>query len=159
MVRHSPLCLKRRPSHIHGRAHTRQEYLDLSIAPRGIVHNTPISPTFSSSVVVLGPCLIHGATRVEPASTRLETRGSACGDGHWPEHLPGMAPEFQVQSRMRASAIVVTNEFLQDEAQVPLVGRNQVIQTLAPDRPNEPFAIRVGSRRANPLQFKRHRGR
>ena len=53
------------------------------------------------------------------------------------------------QCRMRASTIVVTNEFLMDEAQVPLADRNQVIQTLAPDRSDEPFTIRIGFRRAN----------
>lgn len=43
-----------------------------------------------------------------------------------------------------ASAIVVANKFSQDQAQVLLVDRNQVIQTLAPDGPDEPFAIGVG---------------
>lgn len=45
--------------------------------------------------------------------------------------------------------LVVTNEFLHDEAQVPVVDWNQIIQTLTADRSDEQFAKRVRCRSAN----------
>ena|SRR6202035_1783910 len=41
---------------------------------------------------------------------------------------------------MRTTAIVICNEFLQDEAKVPFVPRDEVIHTLPADGPNESFA-------------------
>jgi hypothetical protein len=48
---------------------------------------------------------------------------------------------------MRTSTIVMDNVFFQNEAKVPFIYRNEVIQTLPSNRSNEPFAvgIRCGS--------------
>ena len=38
----------------------------------------------------------------------------------------------------------MADKFFQNHPQVPFVDRNQQIQTLAPDGPDQPFAIGVG---------------
>jgi hypothetical protein len=45
---------------------------------------------------------------------------------------------------MRPSTIVVANELLQDQPQVPLVDWNQIIQAFAPTRSDESFEISGG---------------
>ena len=47
------------------------------------------------------------------------------------------------QARVRTPAIVVRDPLPKDSAEVPLVERNQPVQTLAPNRANHPFAERV----------------
>ena len=81
-------------------------------------------------------------TRREPASMRLDYRRAACACGRW----AGSAPEFQVLTWSKASAIVMGNEFFNDETQVPLVDRNQVVEALRAgayqqERPQYAFAF------------------
>ena len=50
---------------------------------------------------------------------------------------------------MRSSAIVMNDEFPEDQLQVPIVDRNQVVQAFSADRPNDSLAIGVGFGSAN----------
>lgn len=45
---------------------------------------------------------------------------------------------------MRASPIVIGNEFFKGQPQVPLIEREDIVQAFASDGPNQPFAVGVG---------------
>ena len=57
---------------------------------------------------------------------------------------------------MRPAAIVVPNKFVKDESQVPVIDRNQIIQTLTSDGPDEPLAISIGFRSPNRRSDRSH---
>jgi len=53
------------------------------------------------------------------------------------------------QAQVRAALVVMTNPLLQHHSQMIFTERNQKVQTLAPERSHQPFAIGVGLRRPN----------
>jgi len=50
----------------------------------------------------------------------------------------------RTQSRMRASSIVISNEFLKGPPQVPFIEREEIVQAFASDGPHHSFAVGIG---------------
>jgi len=53
------------------------------------------------------------------------------------------------QAHVWAAFVVMANPFFQHRSQMTFAERNQKVQTLAPNRPHQPFAVGVGLRRPN----------
>jgi hypothetical protein len=64
-----------------------------------------------------------------------------------PDPWLGAAPELQVlKGSVRAAAIVMAREFFDDPPEMPLVDWDEVVETLAEDGADRPFAEGVGCR-------------
>ena len=50
---------------------------------------------------------------------------------------------------MRSASVVMAHPLSQHRSQMTFTERNQKVQTLAPDRSHQPFAVGVGLRRPN----------
>jgi hypothetical protein len=106
-------------------------------------------------------CLLSQAVFVVPPAKNRLRSDSKTGGQLMPMNAGGNAclawlRNSRSQCRMRPAAIVVPNKFVKDESQVPVIDRNQIIQTLTSDGPDEPLAISIGFRSPNRRSDRSH---